>query len=116
MYEIKKILIDGLSKYPIVINSNSLCIPQILNFSLLEYSNKLFVNCMSEYQIYLSTNSACCGNYDESILLNEITKNNKKISSTSVRLPLSHLTTEKDIYEFLRVFDIIWNDLKNKKI
>ena len=52
---------------------------------------------MSEYQIYLSTNSACCGNYDESILLNEITKNNKKISSTSVRLSLSHLTTEKDI-------------------
>lgn len=111
---LKKILVQGLSKYPIVINSSELCVPQIINFSLLEYSNKLFVSRLSDEGICLSTNSACCGNYEESIILNEITNNNKKISSTSIRISISHLTTEEEIYEFIRIFDLIWNELKNK--
>ena len=110
--KLKKLLIQGLSKYPIRINSNELCVPHIVNFSLLEYSNKLFVSRLSDEGVCLSTNSACCGDYDESIVLNEITNNNKKISKTSLRLSISHLTTEEEIYEFLRIFDLIWNDLK----
>ena len=112
--ELRKLLIKGLSKYPIVINSNDLCVPQIINFSLLEYSNKLFVSRLSDEGICLSTNSACCGNIDESIILNEITKDNKKISKTSIRISISHLTTNEEIYEFLRVFNLVWNEFKNK--
>lgn len=111
---LKELLVKGLSKYPIRINSNNLCVPQIINFSLLEFSNKLFVALLSENQIYVSTNSACCSDNDESVILNEMTNNDKNVSKTSIRISLSHLTTEGDIYEFLRVFDIIWNDLKNK--
>lgn len=109
---LKNKLIKELSKYPIKINSNDLCVPQIINFSLMEYSNKLFVKFLSDNGIYLSTNSACCSDNDESIILNEITNNNKKISKTSIRISLSYLTTEEEIYEFLRVFEIIWNDLE----
>ena len=111
---LKKILVQGLSKYPVVINSNDLCVSQIINLSLLECSNKEFVSRLSDEGICLSTNSACCGDNEESIILNEITNNNKKISSTSIRISISHLTTKEEIYEFLRIFDLIWNDLKIK--
>ena len=39
---------------------------------------------------------------------------NKKIFETSLRISLSHLTSEEDIYEFLRVFDIIWKNFANE--
>ena len=110
--KLKNILIDGLSKYPIRINSNDLCVPHIINFSLLEYSNDLVRNLLSDNGICVSTNTACCSSNNESIILKEMT-NNKKIFETSLRISLSHLTSEEDIYEFLRVFDIIWNGLKN---
>lgn len=108
---LKQLLLDGLSKYSIMINSNDLCVPNIVNFSLLRYSNKLFVKLLSDNGIYVSTNSACCSNNEESIVLKEITNNNN-IAKTSIRISLSYLTTEEEIYEFLRVFDKIWNDLR----
>ena len=108
---LRKILIDGLSKYPIIINSNDLCVPHIINFSLLEYSNDLVCDLLSDNGIYISTHTACCSNNNESVILKEIT-NDKKIYETSLRVSLSHLTSKEDIYEFLRVFDIIWNNLK----
>ena len=113
--KLRKLLIEGLSKYPVVINSNDLCVPQILNFSLIKFSNKLFVSRLSDFGVWLSTNSACCGNEEESIILNEITDNNKDISRTSIRISISHLTTEEEIDEFLRVFDLVWNEFKDKK-
>ena len=50
---------------------------------------------------------------NESIILKEMT-NDKKVFETSLRVSLSYLTSEDDIYEFLRVFDLIWNSLDNK--
>ena len=75
---LKKILIDGLLKYPIKINSNDLCVPNIINFSLLEYSNNLVLDLLSDNGICLSTNSACCSSNNESVVLKEMT-NDKKI-------------------------------------
>ena len=37
--KLKEELLKGLSKYPIQINSNDLCVPQIVNFSLMEIIN-----------------------------------------------------------------------------
>lgn len=101
-------LITGLEKYPIKINSNDRCIPEIVNFSLLSISNKLFVSELSKIGIYVSTGSACCSNKKESEVLMELT-NKKEIYETSVRVSLSHKTTDYDIDTFLEKFDIIWN-------
>ena len=106
--KLRKILIDGLSKYPIKINSNDLCVPQIVNISLLEYSNNLFVKQMSDEGIYLSTTTACCGNQKESVVLREITNNDEKVSKTSIRISISHKTTEEEIYKFLEIFNKIY--------
>ena len=110
---LRDILIDGLSKYPIRINSNELCVPHIVNFSLLEYSNDLFVELLSDNGICVSTNTACCSSNNESVILKELT-NDKKVYETSIRISLSYLTSKDDVYEFLRVFDLIWNKLKNE--
>lgn len=110
---LRDILIDGLSKYPVRINSNELCVPHIVNFSLLEYSNDLFVELLSDNGICVSTNTACCSSNNESVILKELT-NDKKVYETSIRISLSYLTSKDDVYEFLRVFDLIWNKLKNE--
>lgn len=101
-------LITGLEKYPIKINSNDKCIPEIVNFSLLSISNKLFVLELSKMGIYVSTGSACCSNKEDSEVLMEIT-NKKDVYETSIRVSLSHKTREEDIDTFLEKFDIIWN-------
>ena len=111
--KLKTILIDGLSKYPIRINSNDLCVPHIINFSLLEYSNSLFVDLLSDNGICISSHTACCSSSNESVILKEMT-NDKKVYETSLRVSLSHLTSEEDIYDFLNIFDIIWNEISVK--
>ena len=111
--KLRKLLIEGLSKYPVVINSNDLCVPQILNFSLIKFSNKLFVSRLSDFGVCLSTNSACCGNEEESIILNEITDNNKDISRTSIRISISHLTTEEEIDSFINAVGPIVKRLRD---
>lgn len=114
--ELKKMLVDGLLKYPIKINSNNLCVPQIVNFSLLEYSNKLVISKFSENGVYLSTTTACGGNMDESITLKEVTNGDVKISKTSLRVSISHMTTEEEVYKFLDIFDKIWNEINDNNL
>ena len=79
----------------------------------MEYSNDLVRNLLSDNGICVSTNTACCSSNNESVILKELT-NDKKIYETSIRISLSYLTSKDDVYEFLRVFDLIWNKLKNE--
>jgi len=108
--KLKDELIKGLAKYPIQINSNELCVPQIVNFSLLKIKSETFVHALEKYDIYVSTTTAC-SSLEESTILKELYGNNKDVSTTSIRVSLSHLTTVIEINEFLKIFDKVWNDL-----
>lgn len=108
--KLKERLIKGLSKYPIQINSNDLCVPQIVNFSLLKIKSETFVHGLEKYEVYVSTTTACSSR-EESTVLNAISNGNKDVSTTSVRISLSHLTTIEEIDEFLKIFDKVWNEL-----
>ena len=108
--KLKSELLKGLSKYPIQINSNELCVPQIVNFSLLKIKSETFVHALERYDIYVSTTTAC-SSLEESVVLNAISNGNKDVSTTSIRVSLSHLTTSSEIQEFLEVFDKVWNEL-----
>lgn len=108
---LKKMLLDGLSKYPIVVNSNEFCVPEIVNISLLSFSSKLFLKKMSDLDICISTGSACCSNDVESVILKEMMPNSMNIFSTCLRISISHITTEDEIVRFLDAFDNVWNDL-----
>ena len=102
--KLKAELLKGLSKYPIQINSNDLCVPQIVNFSLLKIKSETFVHALEKYDVYVSTTTAC-SSLEESVVLKTISNGNKDVSTTSIRVSLSHLTSMDDIHEFLNIFD-----------
>ena len=108
--KLKAELIKGLSKYPIQINSNELSVPQIVNFSLLKIKSETFVHALERYEVYVSTTTAC-SSLEESVVLRELSHGNKDISTTSIRVSLSHMTTMEEIEEFLKIFDKVWNEL-----
>ena len=108
--KLKEELLKGLSKYPIQINSNELCVPQIVNFSLLTIKSETFVHALEKHDIYVSTTTAC-SSLEESTVLKAIAKGDKSVSTTSIRVSISHQTTMAEIHEFLEAFDKVWNDL-----
>lgn len=108
--KLKAELLKGLEKYPIKINSNDLCVPQIVNFSLLKIKSETFVHALEKYNVYVSTTTAC-SSLEESTVLKAISHGDKSISTTSIRVSLSHLTTMEEIHEFLKIFDKVWNEL-----
>ena len=82
--------IDGVS-----INSDELCIPNIINFSVKGIKSETLLHALSEEEIYISTKTACSeDDYSEGVL--EITKDIDK-SKSSLRISLSHLTKENEI-------------------
>lgn len=108
--KLKEELLKGLSKYPIQINSNELCVPQIVNFSLLKIKSETFVHALEKHEIYVSTTTAC-SSLEESTVLKAIAKGDRSISTTSIRVSISHQTTMSEIHEFLEAFDKVWNEL-----
>ena len=67
---------------------------------------------LEKYDIYASTKTSCCPIETPSKLVYALTKD-KGLSTSSVRLSLSHLTIENEIDEFLKVFDIIYKEYEN---
>ena len=108
--KLKQELLKGLSKYPIQINSNDLCVPQIVNFSLIKIKSETFVHALEKYNVFVSTTTAC-SSLEESRVLKSLSGGDKSISTTSIRVSLSHLTTMDEIHEFLSIFDKVWNEL-----
>ncbi len=108
--KLKEALIKGLSNYDVQINSNELCVPQIVNLSLKKIKSETFVHALEKHEIYISTTTAC-SSLEESTILNAISKGDKSISTTSIRISLSHLTTMEEINEFLKAFDTVWKEL-----
>ncbi len=108
--KLKNKLIKGLEKYPIQINSNELCVPHMVNFSLLEIKSETFLHALEKYEVYVSTTTACSSG-SESVALASLSHGDKRVSTTSIRVSLSHLTTEKEIDEFLKIFEKCWNEL-----
>ena len=76
--KLKSELLKGLSKYPIQINSNDLCVPQIVNFSLLKIKSETFVHALEKYDVYVSTTTAC-SSLEESVVLKTISNGNYTI-------------------------------------
>lgn len=99
----------ALSKYDVHINSNKLCIPHIFNLSLLKIKSETFVRAIEKEGICISTTTAC-SSLEESSTLSAIT-DDKSISTTSIRISISHHTTENEIDKFLLAFDKVYNEL-----
>lgn len=107
---------DFLSKYNLVhVNSTSNSIPYTINFSIKGVKSTEFVEKLSDNEIYVSTKTSCCPDNTPSKSVYALTKD-KSLAVTSIRVSISHLTTEEDLKEFYRVFDIVYKEFTNGKI
>lgn len=100
----------------VTINNRDNSIPHTINFSIKGISSIEIQNYFEKYQIYISTKTSCCPIETPSKLVYALTKD-KNISLSSVRVSLSHLTTDEEICQFLKIFDIMYTEFEeNGKI
>ena len=113
--ELNKYLKNRLSVYNRVkINSNSKCIPHILNISVLGVKPETMLHALERREIYISTQSACSNSNSKSKAVYALTNDDERANS-SIRVSLSHLTTKKELDEFIDFFDICYKELTNLK-
>ena len=105
-YLIKKLkMINGIS-----INSPKYAIPNTINFSI--KNAKIIVNKLYEKGVYVSMQSACSLGTSPSKSVYAFTKS-KERASNSIRVSITHITTKKQINEFIRILKEIINEDNN---
>ena len=98
-------VLDHLNKYNFIhINSTKESVPFTINLSIKGINSKEFAKMLEEREVYVSTKTTCCPDNTPSKLVYALTKD-KNLASTSLRISISHLTTKKEIEEFLKIFD-----------
>lgn len=111
--ERNKELLEGLKELDVSINSNSYCIPQIVNLSINGIKPETMQHALEEYDIYVSTQTACStGEYSKAVYA--VTKDKEK-ASHSIRISLSYKTTKEEINILLDTLKILLNKLRIKE-
>lgn len=101
----------NLKLYPhVFINSNEYSIPHILNISLKNIKAETFMHALEKYNVYVSTKTACSDNTSFSENVYDLTKD-KELAKGSIRISISHLTTQEELEEFLKIFDKCYKEL-----
>ena len=102
---------EELKKYnKVKINSNSNCIPHILNISVLGVKPETLLHALEAYNIYISTQSACSVSNAKSKAVLALTNDIDRASS-SVRISIASITTKEEIDYFLDKFKIVYENL-----
>lgn len=111
--KLNKKIIDYLKQYDFIhINNTDKSIPFTINFSIKGIKSQDAVNYLSDREIYVSSKTSCCPVGTPSKLIYALTKD-KSLASTSIRLSISHLTTEEEINIFTKTFDQYVKELKD---
>ena len=107
-----KKIIENLKNYDgVYINSNDLCIPHILNISIINVKPETMLHALEEDEIYISTQTACSSETSVSKSVMALT-NDQKRANSSIRISISHLTTNIEIENFMKSFDRCYKKLK----
>lgn len=109
--ELNDYLKDNLGKYERVkINSNDVCIPHILNISVVGIKPETMQHALEEYDIYISTQTACSSGSGVSKAVLALT-NDEERASSSIRISLSAITTKEECDKFLECFSLCYEKL-----
>ena len=107
-------ILNKLKEYSdISINSTTNSLPSTINISLKNIKPETFIHALDEYDIFISTKSACSSTKTMSDSVYAVTKERDR-AMHSIRITLSHLTTEEEITKFLNIFDICYKKLNLK--
>ena len=109
VHELNEYFKDKLSNLDVDINSNSYCVPQVVNLSIKGIKPEVMQHALEEYEIYISTQTACStGDYSRAVYA---VTHDKKRASHSIRISLSYKTTYEEIDDFIDVFSKLIIDL-----
>lgn len=98
-------------QYPAVgINSPNGAVPHILNLSVKGVKGTVFQRMLSERGVCVSVKSACSTEGTPSKAVFAVSRDRRNALS-SWRISLSHLTTKKEVEEFLQEFDHCYKEL-----
>jgi cysteine desulfurase len=86
------------------INSPIDAMPNTLNISLVGKDTKSILKKLEDNEIYLSTTTACSLGSSPSKSVLAIT-GNEELASNTLRISISHLTTEDEIKKFIEIFN-----------
>lgn len=101
---------DTLQKYPkIHLNSRENSLPHTINFSMKKVKAMDLQERLEQEEIYVSTKTSCCPVNTPSKLIYALTQD-KGLSTSSIRVSISHLTTEEEIDTFLKTLDKIYKE------
>lgn len=101
--KLNRILIEGLESLDgVLLNSPDDAIGQIINFSFPLLKAPVLQKRLSDRGIFVSTQSACCFEKTYSRLINLLFGDMDRAES-SIRVSISHLTSDRDIRTFLDV-------------
>lgn len=109
--ELNNKIINTLKQYKNVhINNTDESIPHTINVSIKGVKSDVFVSKLNDRGVIVSTKTSCCPLNTPSKLVYALTRD-KTLASTSIRISLSHLTTQSEIDEFLKIFDKCYKEL-----
>lgn len=115
--KINNIIISHMRDFKYIhINNTENSIPFTINISIKGINSREFTKMLEDREVYVSTKTSCCPENTPSKLVYALTKD-KQLASSSLRISLSHLTTEEEINSFLNIFDECIKELEvNGKI
>ena len=93
------------------INSNEFCSPYILNVSVLGIKPETFMHALEEKDVYISTQTACSSNTSISKGVLALTHDEMRAKS-SIRISISSITTMDEINNFMKIFEEVYDSLK----
>ena len=97
-------IVDKLKDYPQVLLNHTECsLPYVINISLKGIKATKFAKLLDHQGVYVSTKTSCCPAETPSKMIYALFHDRGRALS-SFRISLSHLTTEKEIDEFLAIF------------
>lgn len=114
--ELHDYLIDLLKQNKdVIINSTANSLPYTINISVKKIKSVLFVDKLNQNGVMVSSKTSCCPIMTLSKLVYALTKDKGRASS-SIRISLSYLTTREEIDEFIKIFNKVYEEVKNGEV
>lgn len=99
----------------VIINSTANSLPYTINISVKKIKSVLFVDKLNQNGVMVSSKTSCCPIMTHSKLVYALTKDKGRASS-SIRISLSYLTTREEIDEFIKIFNKVYEEVKNGEV
>ena len=105
--KLKERLVKSINNDKIIINSNDLCSPYIVNISIPSILGETIVHIFETEKLYVSTGSACSSKLRKPEKTIYAMTHDEGLAKSTIRISLSHLTTQEELDKLIEVINNI---------